>query len=340
MNKDTFRPDGFLNGLYNFVYRSPYQNISGREQTLEACKRVRESVARVLALDKIPNKTDRLSPAVLWESKRRGYTLQKLSVEICSGWNMLAYMLSPDSPNGQAVVAACGHGYGVRQILRLSKDGRYRAVNFLDNYQKNFALELAARNNTVIAFEPVGFGEAKLLKDAKKPFYISSCSQISSHTLLYGLSTASLRVYQALRSADLLSDSGFRNIGIMGISGGGLIALYSACLDSRFQKIVLSGYVNTFKDSVLSRWHCPDNYVPRLLECGEMYDFAAALAPRKLLIEAGTKDKLFPICGAQTAIDKIKNVYHEADASESFEYDIFNGKHSVSGAKSFDFFNK
>ena len=123
----------------------------------------------------------------------------------------------------------------------------------------------------------------------------------------------------------------------MGISGGGLTALYASVINEKFKKTVISGYVNTFESSILSMWHCPDNYIPGILEIGEIYDFAASLAPRKLLIESGTKDKLFPIEASRKAHREIKKVYSLADSADKLQIDVFEGKHSVSGRKSFDF---
>ncbi len=317
---------------------SPYEKADG-EDVLKVGEGIKEKAREIFALHKIPFKSEELSPTVLKTEKRKTYVIKTISVRICKNWNMLCYMLIPEKSNGTGVVAVPGHGYGVRQIIRQSKNGRYRRINFIDNYQKNFAEELALRGNTVIAFEPVAFGKARLKKDSKKPFYISSCETVSMHSLMYGFTTASLRIYQAQKCIDILEKEGLKHFGIMGISGGGLVALYTSLLDNRIEKTVISGYVNTFGSSVLSMWHCPDNYIPGILEAGDMYDFASALAPRKLLLECGKKDKLFPIEASQKAVEKISKVYESLGAKENFTVDIHNGKHQVSGRLAFDFFS-
>ena len=87
-------------------------------------------------------------------------------------------------------------------------------------------------------------------------------------------------------------------------------------------------------------WHCPDNYIPHILRTGEIYDFASSLAPRRLLIESGEKDKIFPIDASKKAHESIKRIYALMGAEENLTIDIFNGKHSVSGRKSFDFLSE
>lgn len=338
MKNTDFSPDLYFRELYE-SRPFPFEGKSADEIKITA-EEIKEKAKKAFGLDKIPEKTEKLSPVVLHTEKRKGYEIKTLSVEICKNLNMLCYLLTPERKNGFGVAAVCGHGYGVRQILRQGKNGKYRKINFFDNYQKNFAEELVLRGNTVIAFEPVAFGMARLKKDRKKPFYISSCETVSMHSLMYGFTTAALRILQAQCCIDLLSREGLSQLGIMGISGGGLVALYTALLDDRISRTAVSGYVNTFGTSVLARWHCTDNYVPGLLSIGDMYDFAAALAPRPLLLECGKRDKLFPIDGSLEAIERISAVYERLGAEENFTADIHHGKHEISGAAAFSFFGK
>jgi len=340
MKERKYSPDKYLDSLYRQIYRSPYKDVRGREECLKVSKALRGQLAEILAIERIPAQIKNLRPEIVKTEDREGFIQETISLELCEGWNTLCYLLTPNLPSGSAVVAVCGHGYGCRQIISQGKRGSRRRINFLDNYQKNFAIELVKRGNTVIAYEPIGFGEARKRKDGFKPFYSNSCRDISLHTLMYGLTTASLRIYQAMRCADMLEAKGFKDIGCMGISGGGLVALYFACLDERIKRTVVSGYINTFRDSVMSVWHCPDNYIPGILAAGEIFDFASAIAPRKLLVESGSRDMIFPRKGVQTAIEHISRIYREVGAEDNFSVDLFEGRHEISGRKSYTFFNE
>lgn len=340
MKNSNCSPDGFFEEIYK-TYKSPFENVSGKEENLKICSDVKKQLKETLAIENIPYKTETLSPEIIRSVKRKNYTVHTLITEICAGLNMLCYVLEPDVTPKSGIVAFCGHGYGCRQIIRQSKSGRYRTINFLDNYQKNFAEALAEQGHLVIVPEPVGFGDAKLKKDMLKPFYASSCDTISHHSLLYGFSTASLRIYQVQRCVDILKQKyQCEKIGCMGISGGGLVSLYSACVDERIEKVCVCGYINTFRTSVMSMWHCPDNYIPNLLKIGEMYDFASAVAPRKLMMQFGRKDRLFPIEGSRKAAEKIASVYKNISAENNFFPVEFDGKHEVSLPQALDFFNK
>ncbi len=346
MKTSPYSPDKFMTRLYDNIVSSPYEQVNNEQEVFAVSEETKAKAKSLFNLDKIPSKiTEFKLVAVDKALEYTDYTLQKYSVEICSGLNMAVFMLTPKKIEKTApgVVALCGHGYGVRHILNISKKGNKKILPYIDNYQKNFAVELAKRGCVVVAPELFGFGEARLNKDLIKPFYISSCDELSHHLLPYGLTVASMRVYQALVCAEILlqqTNVDKDKLSCMGISGGGLTALYASVLDERIKKIVISGYVNTFRDSILSRWHCPDNYIPDILNVGEIYDFACALAPRQLLIESGTKDKLFPITASKKAHENIKRIYALMGAENNLHIDIFDGKHSVSGKKSFDFLSK
>ncbi len=341
MKNSPYSPDEFMSGIYGKLRAEPYAEAKSKEAALAVGEEIREKAKKIFSTDKLGGSDYKLEK-VGKPLEYKDYTLQKYSFELCKNLKTAVYILTPKQIKSAtpAVVALCGHGYGVRHILNISKSGKKKCFRYFDNYQKNFAVELAKRGCVVAAPELFGFGEARLKKDLKKPFYISSCDELSHHLLPYGLSTASIRVLQAVACGRILLDMKCvdpEGLGIMGISGGGLTALYASVIDESFSKTVISGYVNTFESSILSMWHCPDNYIPAILETGEIYDFAASLAPRKLLIESGTKDKLFPIEASKTAHEKIRKVYSLIGADDKLQIDVFEGKHSVSGRKSFDF---
>lgn len=345
MKNSPYSPDEFMSSLYGKLCADPYKNTQSAEDVYSVSETIKRRAEDLFSFSALKDDTSpvmtKAGDCLVYED----YILQKYSLDTCENLKTAVFVLTPKNikENAPAVVALCGHGYGVRQILNISKSGKKKHIRYFDNYQKNFAVELVKRGCIVIAPELFGFGEARLKKDLVKPFYISSCDELSHHLLPYGLTTASMRIFQAVRCVDVLYD--MKNIdkgriGIMGISGGGLTALYSAVLDERIKRIVISGYVNKFRDSILAMWHCPDNYVPDIMRTGEIYDFAASLAPRELLIESGRKDKLFPINASLEAHEKIKSVYGKVNASDKIIIDVFDGKHSVSGEKSFEFLSR
>lgn len=338
--KQDFLIDSYMQNLFGQVYRDPFADVRNKEDAQAVCRELQQKLHSVFAVDLIPGKKAKAETRCIREDDRGAYIQKKLTVTFCDNLTMPVYLLVPKKINKKApcTVALCGHGYGVRQIVGVRKNGSPKKLPFIDDYQKHFAVQLAERGCIVAAPELFGFGEMKLKKDMNIPFYSSSCKTISSHLLPFGITTASMRILQAQVCADILlqmHEADADRLGIMGISGGGLTALYTAALDERFQRICISGYVNSFRTSILSMWHCPDNYFPDIIRYGDIGDFAATLAPRTLVTESGKRDPLFPLEGSLEGIEKIRRVYSLLDAENKYTADIFDGEHRVSGAHSF-----
>ena len=157
---------------------------------------------------------------------------------------------------------------------------------------------------------------------------------------MIGRTTAGVRVQQAMRAIEVLAalgDADTGRIGIMGISGGGLVSAFAAVLDPRFRACVVSGYANFFRDSVMAIRHCVDNFAMGLAQDVEMPDLLAAIGPRPMLWEAGTQDPIFPYSAMQLAYAQVKQVYGYLGVPDNLQLDGFKGEHQISGAMAYDF---
>ena len=108
-------------------------------------------------------------------------------------------------------------------------------------------------------------------------------------------------------------------------------------LDPRIAAAFVSGYLNTFRDSILSLSHCIDNYVPGILKWAEMYDVAGLIAPRPLFVESGQRDDIFPIEASRASFARLKKVYEIFGAADLTEQETFDGPHSFHGVRGLPF---
>jgi len=143
-----------------------------------------------------------------------------------------------------------------------------------------------------------------------------------------------MRVVDLLQTREEVDSN---KLATMGISGGGLVSLFSAALDERISACVVSCYFNSFADSVLAIDHCSDNYVPGLLPLCEMPDLAALVAPRKLFCESGTDDPIFPLAAFEQAAAQAHEIYQAFGYAENFGSEVFEGDHKFHGAGAFKF---
>ncbi len=119
------------------------------------------------------------------------------------------------------------------------------------------------------------------------------------------------RVWDVMRTIDWIEHapgSRCQEVGCVGISGGGTCTQFAAALDTRIKAAFISGYLNTFRDSIMSIEHCIDNYVPGILNWAESYDVAGLIAPRFLFSEGGDKDPIFPVAATRELSQRAKGL--------------------------------
>jgi hypothetical protein len=253
------------------------------------------------------------------------YVRETITYATRPGLRMFAYLLTPKgvSESSPAVVCVPGHGAGVDAIV-----GEAPA-----DYQNRFAVQCVEAGFVTLAIEPVGFGHRKAALDAEKG---SSCNRDSHAATMLGETMIGWRCFDAMVSYDFLAsrpEVDPTRIAIMGISGGGLVSFWTACLDERFAAAVVSGYFNTFSDSILSIEHCVDNFAPGLAKIVEMPDMAALIAPRKLFVESGAIDPIFPAEAFSRACAQAEAIYADQGAPGAFGCDQFDDDHIFSGQK-------
>lgn len=257
---------------------------------------------------------------------------------------MPVYFLKPKAASGllPVVVAFHGHGYGVKDIVGLWEDGEER--DSPDGYHKDFAVALCRRGFAVAAPEISCFGErqsdfshlnTQLGQEA--PY---TCHHTATMAFALGGSALGLRVHEGARLIDYLqtrADVDTTRLGAMGISGGGMHTFFSTAVDPRVRACVVSGYYCCLRDSIFAMHHCTCNYVPGLHRFGEIYDLVGLIAPRPMLVEAGTRDPIFPQAGVEEAVRRGRQVYQVFGAPDGIEVDTFEGRHQISGRRAYDF---
>jgi dienelactone hydrolase len=169
----------------------------------------------------------------------------------------------------------------------------------------------------------------------------TTCDHTAKLAFHLGGSVLGLRVLDGKRLIDYLEtrpEVDINRLGAMGLSGGGMHTFFSTCLDERIRACVISGYYSTFKDSILAMHHCECNFVPGLHQFGEMYDLIGLIAPRPVLIEAGTRDPIFPMEAVNHSVKIAQDrVYAVFGCPDQIETDYFEGRHQINGNRAYDF---
>ena len=271
------------------------------------------------------------------------YRREKFVFESKPGLLVLGYLLTPKSSQAPHRTMVClpGHGRGVDDIVGIDDQGRDRTDK--DGYQHDFAIQCVEHGLAAVAIEQVGFGCRRDPRAKAKELGTSSCRPAAGAALLLGETMVAWRAYDVMRAIDWIEtrdELDATRVGCMGISGGGTITTFASALEPRIRAAFISGYLNTFRESILSISHCIDNYVPGILQWCEMYDVAGLIAPRPLFVESGDQDSIFPVDASRESFERVKKVYAVFGKAALADQEVFAGKHSFHGKRGMPFLAK
>ena len=269
------------------------------------------------------------------------YSRERIVFDTRRNLSALGYLLVPKRGARPlpAVVCYSGHGRGLADILGMADDGSQRAERGT-SYAKEYALQCVERGYVTFAVEQLAFGTRRDEAARNAGPAENSCRPAACAALLLGQTMAGWRVWDAMRAIDYLAtrpEVDSSRVATLGASGGGTTSLLTGALDQRVKVAVVSAYFNTFRDSIVTISHCPDNYIPGLLYDMEMHDLAGLVAPRRLFVESGRNDRIFPLAGSQRAAARAREIYHTFGVPDRMGYEIHEGAHEFHGVGAFEF---
>jgi dienelactone hydrolase len=334
----AFDPVAYTRDRYAAAPRQLRFRASTRGEAENWQKALRAKVTELIG--GFPSERQPLRPVTLETRTFPGYTREKIVFDSRPGVSVLAYLLVPAKAPRPAPVMICipGHGRGVDDIVGIDERGNDRTDKA--GYQHDFAIQVAEAGMAAMAIEPMGFGCRRDPINARQSLSRKACDPAAGGALLVGETMVAWRVWDVMRTLDYIATraelDGDRT-GCMGISGGGTITVFAAALDPRIRVALVSGYLNTFRDSIGSLAHCIDNYVPGVLNWAEMHDIAGLIAPRPLFVESGEKDNIFPIQASIESVNEVKKIYSVFGVPDLVEQEVFPDEHLFWGKRGIPF---
>ncbi len=334
----SFDPVAFSLKLYESAPMKLAFRAKDRRQAEAWQKQLRSKVAELLG--GFPETRGALRSQTLEVRDFPKYRREKFVFESKPGVMVLGYLLLPAGAKTPVPATICvpGHGRGVDDIIGVDDKGSDRTDR--EGYQHDFAIQAAEHGMAVVAIEPMAFGCRRDPKTRKKGLSTSACQPAAGAALLLGQTMIGWRVWDVMRTIDWIAtrpELNANRVACMGISGGGTVTLFSTALDLRIKAAMVSGYLNTFRDSIMSLSHCIDNYIPGILNWAEMYDVAGLIAPRPLFAESGERDPIFPIAASRRSFARVREIYDVFGAADRVERETFDDVHTFYGRKGLPF---
>ncbi len=280
-------------------------------------RKLRKKFTQLLGLDVLlAQEKCNLRPRTVWRREHELGTIEKVVFTSEPFADVPAFVCLPKDAQPPYTFFIClqGHSTGMHNSIGVDRDDNTKPIKVEGD--RDFALGCMKRGLAAIAIEQRSFGERREQVQSHISTY-NTCHDAAMHALMLGRTLAAERVYDVERTIDYLAsrgDADMNRVGVMGNSGGGTISLFAAATLKRIAWVMPSCYFCTFRDSIMSIYHCGDNYVPHLYQWAEMSDIAGLVAPRPVVMVAGQEDEIFPIKATKRAFKALQSIYAAAEA--------------------------
>lgn len=329
----------------DYLYAHRPRQLAFNAQTLDEFTTWQRTFrARVSEILCVAGRTPPANPRAekLQSIDRGAYTEEKYALDVGENVPAPLYVLVPKAePPYKPILVSHGHNPSVQYILgNYPNDAEATKMRAIDN---NYAQALAQAGYLVCAVEQRGFGERVTRQLREIDDLQASCRHLSFEYMMGGRTLLGERVWDAMVVLSYIqarTDVVPGVIGATGNSGGGTTTLWLSAIDERVTVVVPSCYFCSFKHSILGVRHCECNYVPGILEYGEMGDLAALIAPRPFRAIAGEIDHIFPIEGVRQEWKTVQRAYDMLGLSERCSLTVHPGGHGYNHKMSQEWFGQ
>ena len=266
----------------------------------------------------MPGEKSPLNPRSLWNRDHPLGRIEKIVFTSEPYSDVPAYVCIPEAATKPLTFVIClqGHSTGMHLSIGVDKEDEMTPIDVAGD--RDFALACMRRGIAALCIEQRSFGErAERVQEMIDRF--NTCHDASMHALMLGRTLLGERIFDVERAIDYLASRGdvdMGRIGIMGNSGGGTVSIYAAALLPRISFAMPSCCFCTYRDSIMSIYHCADNYIPGMFKVADLPDVMGLFAPKPVVIVAGKEDFIFPIKGVRKAFYHLQRIYSASGAGD------------------------
>ena len=314
------RHEGAKNALYNEIADRAYRALDSRDRALAVLKTRKQWETRVVdtrkrlreAFGPFPARTP-LNARVTSSFEENGIAVDLVTFESRPGFTVTGALFKPAGSTGKlpAILYLCGH----------SETGfRY------ESYQRVIQ-NLARKGFAVFAIDPIGQGERLQYFDPEKGKSriggpTAEHSYAGMQCLLLGRTLAMVRVWDAIRALDYLSerpDIDMTRIGVHGRSGGGTLSAYVGAMDDRVTAAAPENYLTNFRRlfQSIGPQDAEQNLLSQISSGLDHGDFLLARAPKPTLVVTTTRD-MFSIQGIRETVESVRPAFDALGGENNF----------------------
>lgn len=339
-----FHAPDYFNELYNNAEMRYAFKGGSKEEFTAWQEEFRPKLMEKLGVTKIARQLEGFAPrAEKIDSEDLGYARRERWVIWTEPNVPLPFIIMfPKEERERYPLMISPHGHGKNTEVYA---GVYHSADEEKRYlEREYGISVDGAKHGFIAIAPTtrGFGKTRTPEDIEKDA-TCSCRTLMLHDLLVGRTPIGDRVWDVMKLIDWSLDElpvDPEKIVVYGNSGGGTVTLFAGACDERITASIPSSYFCTFTGSIGSIRHCECNYIPDILEYGEMADIAGLTAPRLFCATNGRYDAIFPAEESEKAFAHLQTIYQAAGVPDNCELYFGEGGHRVYRDGAYDFLRK
>lgn len=247
-----------------------------------------------------------------------------------------------------AILCWHGHGHGkFGKDTMMGDDSSVEKRAAIALHNTDYGHQMAKAGFITFAIDWIGAGERNPASPPHRSAKANGrdwCNLLYLHATMFGMTSLSINLAHARAATDFaltLPGVDANNLGVMGLSGGGTMTLWTALTDTRFRAAEIICYSQLWADfGIEDINYCGMQVAPGLYDLVDLPDLQGLLAPLPLLIDIGVYDSGFKVDSSMKCYRRLEEIYSVAHASDKLELDLFPGDHAWGGNKSVEFFGK
>ena len=303
---------------------------------------------RVLAtLGDFPERVP-LNPQLLAEWDHDGLRKQRWLIDVGRDISATFLMNIPRGlgPKERRPALLCWHGhgpFGKEPVMGNDSSPEIRSSIASANY--SYGHQMAKAGFVTFAIDWIGCGERN---DSQKPNFLNHnggrdwCNLYYLHATMLGMTSLSINVSHGMAATDFACtrpEVDPDRLGVMGLSGGGTMTLWSSLCDPRLKATEIICYSDLWAFfGIRDLNYCGAQVAPGLYRLVDLPDLQGLLAPRPLLVDIGAYDTCFKVDTALTCYRQVERIYAAAGAADKLDLDLAPREHGWCGNKSVGFF--
>ena len=282
-------------------------------------EQVENKLEELLGIDTIAENACPVCVKIEKETPCDAYRLIQFSFESEIENRVPAFLLIPNQKKEKYPLAIVLQGHTTGYHISIGVTKYEEDQQFVPN--SSFALQAVENGFAVLCIEQRGMGITRSHR-YPGPGGVHQCSFTAMTAINLGRTVIGERVWDVSRGIDALEKMAYPEIDlskimILGTSGGGTAAFYTACLEKRIGYAVPACAFCSYKGSIMTILHCVCNNIPQASRYFEMEDLVCLIAPRHLTILTGQKDEIFPIEAVKQSYATAAEIFAHAGAKEN-----------------------